>query len=512
MKKILLILLCFCSAQVFAQSGVKKPSSVDFHMFYNDFLTAQQIRSTSLSNVLNNKLWSSLSNNQIGLGFSYYKGITKKIDAVGTLDASFVDYLFQSGATNGSSKFLLTTQAAANIKLFDDSKTVVPYLTAGAGFSLYNGSAGFYIPAGVGLQFNVFNEGFIITNAQYRIPLTTAVNYHFNYAIGIGTSIAKTKKPTVKETPQPTAEKKPIEVAKIASKNIIVTVTDDATGLPLSNVALTLVGDGGNTVNGITDASGNFSFTKIDVDNYSVSGTLNGISSSKENIKKKEFKNSGDEIKIGITHNDPRFTLTGNVVNKNNNAPEGNVEVTATNITKNSNSMEQSKNGDGSFSIQLDAASEFTVVGKKSSYLSNIEKVSTIGLNRSTTLYLKLELNVQEVTASKNIVLNNINFESGKTLLNVLSSNDLERLVLFLRDNPSLKLEIQGHTDNSGTVTGNNKLSQARANSIVAFLIGKGIDKNRLIAKGFGSSVPIASNDTPEGKAQNRRVEMKLVE
>lgn len=511
MKKIFIILLCFCSIQLLAQNVTKKPASVDFHLFYNDFFTAQQIRASSVNNVLKNKLWSPLSNNQIGLGFSYYKGITKKVDAVGTLDASFVDYLFQSGATNGSSKFLLTTQAAANIKLFDDSKTVVPYLTAGAGFSLYNGSAGFYIPAGVGLQFNVFDEAFIVTNAQYRIPLTTSVNYHFNYSVGIGTSIVKAKKPVVKNIPVP-VEEKPNEVAKSITKNIVVTVTDEATGLPLPNVALVLVSDAGNTINGVTDANGNFTFNNTDADNYVVKGTLNNINSTTENIRKNVFIDNGNDIKIGITHNDPRFTLTGNVVNKINNVPEGNVEVTATNSTKNTNSTVQSNSGDGSFSIQLEAASEFTVVGKKSSYLSNIEKVNTKGLNRSATLYLKLELNVQEVTASKNIILNNINFESGKTLLNVLSSNDLQRLVLFLQDNPILKLEIQGHTDNSGSVAGNNKLSQERANSIVSFLIDKGIDKNRLIAKGFGSSVPIASNNTSEGKAQNRRVEMKLVE
>jgi outer membrane protein OmpA-like peptidoglycan-associated protein len=511
-KKTLLILFCFCSMQLLAQNSVKKQSTVDFHMFYNDFNTAQQIRATSLSNVINNKLWSPLSNNQVGLGLSYYKGITKKIDAVGTVDGSFVDYLFQSGATNGSSKFLLTAQAAANIKLFDDTKTVVPYLTGGAGFSLYNGKTGFYIPAGVGLQFNVFNEGFIFANAQYRVPLTTAVNYHFNYSIGIGTAITKAKAPKVKVIPEAPKEEAPKEVVKIITKNIIVTVTDEATGLPLPNVAVALLSDDGNTVNGVTDAAGKFTFDKVDANNYSVSGKLNNINSTTENIKKNAFKEKADAIKIGITHNDPRFTLTGKVVNKSTNVPEGNVEVTATNITKNTSTNQQSNTGDGTFTIQLEGGSEFTIVGKKASYLSNIEKVNTNGLNRSTTLYLKLELDVQEVTASKNIVLNNINFESGKSLLNVLSSNDLDRLVLFLQDNPSTKLEIQGHTDNSGSVSGNNKLSQTRANSIVTFLISKGIDKSRLIAKGFGSSVAIASNNTPEGKAQNRRVEMKLIE
>ena len=511
MKKILIICFCFLSLQLFAQTNLgKKHSVVDFHAFYNDFVSAQQIRATSVSNVLNNKLWSPLKNDQVGLGFSYLKGLTKKIDALGTIDASFVDYLFQSGATNGSSKFLLTSQVAANVKLFDDNKTIVPYLTAGAGFSLYNGSVGFYIPAGVGIQFNIFNEAFVFTNAQYRIPLTTSVNYHFNYSVGIGTELVKAKKHKVKEIPAPVVveEKTPAPLV-IAQKNIVVTVTDDATGLPLPYVAITLDGSEDKKLTGITDTNGRVSFNAITEGDYTVSGILNNINSTTKSISKNDFVN---DINISITHNDPRFTLAGTVVNKTSNTPEGNVDVTATNITQNSINTQQSKMGDGSFNIQLDANSEFTVVGRKSSFLSNIEKVSTKGLNRSTTLYLKLELNVQEVTESKNIVLNNINFESGKAALNISTSNDLDRLVLFLKDNATSKLEIQGHTDISGTVAGNNKLSQARANSIVNYLINKGISKDRLIAKGYGPSVPIASNTTVEGKAQNRRVEMKLVE
>ena len=511
MKKILIIFLCFVSIQLCAQNtAVKKHAVVDFHSFYNDFATAQQIKATSISNVLSNKLWNPLSNNQVGLGFSFLKGITKKIDAVGTVDGSFVDYPFQSGGTNGSSKFLLTTQAAANVKLFDDSKTIVPYLTSGVGFSMYNGNFGVYVPTGVGLQFNIFNDGFVFTNAQYRIPLTSAVNYHFNYSVGIGAELTKAKKPTIKEIPAPPTV---VEVVKapeqIVQKNITVTVTDEATGQPLPYVAITLEGPEGKKLNGTTDANGKVSFNAMTAADYTVSGILNNINSTTKNISKSDFT---ADINVNITHNDPRFTLAGNVVNKTTNAPEGNVDVTATNTTQNSINTQQSKMGDGSFNIQLDANSDFTIVGRKASFLSNIENVSTKGLNRSTTLYLKLKLDVQEVTTAKNIVLNNINFESGKTALNVSTSKDLDRLVLFLKDNPTSKLEIQGHTDISGTIAGNNKLSQARANSIVTYLINKGISKERLIAKGYGSSVPIASNDTPAGKAQNRRVEMKLVE
>ena len=514
MKKLLIICLCFLRMQLFAQSNLgNKHSVVDFHAFYNDFVSAQQIRATSVGNVLSNKLWSPLKNDQVGLGFSYLKGLTKKIDAVGTIDASFVDYLYQTNLYNGSSKFLLTTQAAVNVKLLDDNKTIVPYLTAGAGFSLYNGSAGFYIPAGVGLQFNIFNEAFVFTNAQYRIPLTNTVNYHFNYSVGIGTEITKAKKPKIKETPAPPpAEEKTIAPEKVNNKNILVNITDEATGLPLPYVDVALKSDAGKIQNGTTDANGKVSFNEIQTGSYVVNGTLNNINSSSKNIDKSDFGTPGNEININLTHNDPRFTLSGTVVNKATNTPEANVDVTATNVSQNSINTQQSKMGDGSFNIQLEGNSEFTIVGRKSSFLSNIEKVSTKGLNRSTTLYLKLELDVQEVTASKNIVLNNINFESGKTLLNVASSKDLDKLIVFLKDNPTLKLEIQGHTDISGKAASNNKLSQARANSIVTYLISKGINKNRLLAKGYGSSVPLVSNDTPEGRAQNRRVEMKLVE
>ncbi|MEO7044152.1 MAG: OmpA family protein, partial [Ferruginibacter sp.] len=205
-------------------------------------------------------------------------------------------------------------------------------------------------------------------------------------------------------------------------------------------------------------------------------------------------------------------TLSGNVVNKNTNQPESGVDVTVTNETQSSINTQQSKEGDGSFRIQLEANSDFTIVGKKASYLSNIEKASTKGLNRSTTLYLKLELDVQQVTAAKNIVLNNINFATGKAVVDTKNSADLDKLIQFLKDNPGLRLEIQGHTDNVGSVANNIALSQKRANVIVAYLVQHGIEKERLIAKGYGPSKPIADNASPEGKAQNRRVEMKLIE
>jgi outer membrane protein OmpA-like peptidoglycan-associated protein len=514
--KLLTILCClFFSVQIVAQqSAVKKQSTIGLHVFYNDFNTAQQIRTTSLKNVLDNKLWSKFSNMQVGLGVSYLKGLTNKIDFVGTIDGSYVDYLFKSGATNGSSKFLLTTQAAVNIKMFTDKKTVVPYLTTGAGFSMYNSKTGFYAPVGMGLQFNFFNDAFVFTDAQYRLALSPNVNYHFNYSVGIATGIGKQKKKT---TPLPPAIIEPVKqpepvVIKIPVKNILVKVTDEATSQPLPYVDITISGPEGKKFSGTTDANGTVIFNGIAAADYSVSGTLNNVNTSAQNLITGNFTTEENDLKINLTHNDPRFTLSGNVVNKNTNQPESGVDVTVTNETQSSINTQQSKEGDGSFKIQLEPNSDFTIVGKKASYLSNIEKASTKGLNRSTTLYLKLELDVQQVTAAKNIVLNNINFATGKAVVDTKNSADLDKLIQFLKDNPGLRLEIQGHTDNVGSVVNNIALSQKRANVIVAYLVQHGIEKERLIAKGYGPSKPIADNASPEGKAQNRRVEMKLIE
>jgi len=79
-------------------------------------------------------------------------------------------------------------------------------------------------------------------------------------------------------------------------------------------------------------------------------------------------------------------------------------------------------------------------------------------------------------------------------------------------ENATIALDVEGYTDNTGSAATNKKLSQARANAVVAYLKKKGIAANRLTAKGFGPENPIADNKTAAGRAQNRRVELKLKE
>ena len=274
---------------------------------------------------------------------------------------------------------------------------------------------------------------------------------------------------------------------------------------------MNLSGINGSNFQALTNAEGDAIFNAMSPSDYSISGMLNQINTSSQNIAKDAFITDKNQINLTLKHNDPHFTLKGVVVNKTQNMPEGDVQIKLTNETNQNEITTQSLTNTGVFQTQLEAASDFYLVGKKANFLSNIVKISTKGLNRNTTLYVNLELAIEETKVGQSLVLNNIYFEVGKGTLNTASSTDLDKVYQFLSDNTDIKLEIQGHTDNSGSLLLNNKLSQARANSVVAYLTKKGVDKNRLTAKGFGPSSPIADNKTAEGRAKNRCVVMKIM-
>jgi len=105
------------------------------------------------------------------------------------------------------------------------------------------------------------------------------------------------------------------------------------------------------------------------------------------------------------------------------------------------------------------------------------------------------------------IVTHGINFDVDKSTIRPESMGTLNMVVQVMKDNPDIKFEIDGHTDNSGSAPHNLTLSQQRADAVKAQLVSMGIDAGRLSSKGFGDTKPIADNNTLEGKANNRRVE-----
>lgn len=105
-----------------------------------------------------------------------------------------------------------------------------------------------------------------------------------------------------------------------------------------------------------------------------------------------------------------------------------------------------------------------------------------------------------------------VTFDSGQAVLDDADTAFLDQVVIFLRDNPTVQLQVQGHADETGSEETNLTLSWDRAQEVVRYLVSQGISMNRLTAQGLGSTVPLTSNDTPEGRAANRRVELTIEE
>ena len=204
MKKILLASLLFCLIipSSYAQDDVRVPA-LGIGFFLNDFTTASRIRSTSLNSVLRDKKWAKLSEMSPGISITYFKGIRKHLDIAASIAGSFEAYPMKD-RTFSDQRFLLEATALANFKLTTEKYWVQPYFIAGIGAHKYSGYYGAFIPLGVGLKVNLFDEAHFFINSEYRLPVTTATaSYHFQHSIGIAGIIGKKKEPKIIPPPPP---------------------------------------------------------------------------------------------------------------------------------------------------------------------------------------------------------------------------------------------------------------------------------------------------------------------
>jgi len=163
----------------------------------------------------------------------------------------------------------------------------------------------------------------------------------------------------------------------------------------------------------------------------------------------------------------------------------------------------------GNYLITLPKGKDYAFNVNRKGYLFFSENFPLSQLKEDTVYYIDIPL--QPIEANAAIVLRNIFFESNKYELKPESEVELDKIVQLLKDNPTLKIQINGHTDNSGSAAENITLSGNRARSVTSYLISKGIDAGRLSSKGWGDTQPVAGNTTPEGRAQNRRTELKVI-
>lgn len=169
----------------------------------------------------------------------------------------------------------------------------------------------------------------------------------------------------------------------------------------------------------------------------------------------------------------------------------------------------KSNSSTGKYLVTLPSGKNYGLAVKSSGYLFHSENFNLPETADFQEFNIDITLKKMEVGSS--IVLKNIFFDFDKSTIRPESHNELNRLIKLLKDNPGLKIELSSHTDNIGSDEYNTRLSFARSNSVVDYLIAKGISPARLIPKGYGESTPIAGNDTEEGRQRNRRTEFKIL-
>lgn len=169
----------------------------------------------------------------------------------------------------------------------------------------------------------------------------------------------------------------------------------------------------------------------------------------------------------------------------------------------------ESRSRTGEYMVSLNSGKNYGFAIKAKEYMFHSENLVIPPATTVQEIYMDFLLN--KVKVGSKIILKNIFFDFDKATLRKESAVELDRLVKMLRDVPTMKIEISGHTDNVGSEAYNKGLSKDRAKAVVDYLIVQGIEEDRLTYAGYGESQPIADNDSEEGRQVNRRTEFKVL-
>ncbi len=169
----------------------------------------------------------------------------------------------------------------------------------------------------------------------------------------------------------------------------------------------------------------------------------------------------------------------------------------------------------GSYYFILNRGQNYNISYEARGYLFHSENVNVPKVAEYSVM--EKDVILDKVEIGSKVVLNNIFFDSNKSILRKESNVEIEKLAALMKEYPEVVIEVSGHTDSKGNDAANMTLSQARSQAVVNALVKKGIPKTQLIAKGYGETAPVAPNTLPNGKPDlkgmqlNRRVEMKIV-
>lgn len=162
----------------------------------------------------------------------------------------------------------------------------------------------------------------------------------------------------------------------------------------------------------------------------------------------------------------------------------------------------------GAYGIVLPAGKKYGYHAEAGGYLSVNENLALLNLEEYSEL--RKDLLLVPIEIGESIQLKNVFFEQSKAVLLPESYPELDRLVRIMKDNKTIEIELEGHTDGRGDPRANIALSEERVEAVKQYLVSKGISEKRVVGKGYGGAKPMVSNDTEENRQMNRRVEFKI--
>lgn len=253
--------------------------------------------------------------------------------------------------------------------------------------------------------------------------------------------------------------------------------------------------------------SGKFETRIPEVDGFSIAANANGFLPANSDHKVPHLnRDTTLHVDIYLTPVAKQLSLVGDILDKKTN---NKVAAPKISLVQKGNPTPMAPPADGgSYKQDIGGFGWYVFYVTAEGYLNATDSVQVIDEN---TIPVVKNIVMTPIEVGVTVRLKNIYFDFDKTTLKSESYVELDKVVDFLKQNGHVSIEIAGHTDSKGSDDYNLNLSQGRSQSVVDYLASQGIDKSRLQAHGYGETKPIDTNDTDEGRANNRRVEFTIL-
>lgn len=254
-----------------------------------------------------------------------------------------------------------------------------------------------------------------------------------------------------------------------------------------------------------SDASGKFESKIPEVSGYAVTASLDGFMPLSQSVKIPViYSDTTINMDLPLVPIAKQLVLNGKILN----ARTGQQIPAKLGIGLRGGSSAPLDAPTGSFQKDIQKLGWYIITASSEGYLNAVDSV---WINDADVTPVTKDISLQPIEVGVTVRLKNIYFDFDKTSLKNESFVELDKVVDFLKQNSTVEIEISGHTDNKGSDNYNLTLSQGRSEAVVNYIISQGIDSFRLTAHGYGESKPIDTNDSEEGRANNRRVEFTIL-